>query len=189
MDINMVFMIPVEFRVPMKDVTELASGVERAIFEKPKNLGTHMKPLLIQGHLNRTPIGHMLVYGGASFNIMLLSLFKKLGHVKGDLKRTNLSLSSFAGDPIEAKGIICKELTIGGKTVSMTFFVVDVKGCHNVLLRWDWIDANECVLSTLYQCIIQRIGDEVVQANEEVCLAMAESQVDILGGGEDGVLI
>jgi hypothetical protein len=47
MDINMVFMIPVEFRVPMKDVTELASGVERAIFEKPKNLGTHMKPLLI----------------------------------------------------------------------------------------------------------------------------------------------
>jgi hypothetical protein len=32
-----------------------------------------------------------------------LSLFKKLSHVEGDLKRTNLSPSCFAGDPTEAK--------------------------------------------------------------------------------------
>jgi hypothetical protein len=40
------------------------------------------------------------------------------------------------------------------------------------------------VLSTLHQCIIQWIGDEVevVQADEEVCFVVAESQVDILGG-------
>jgi hypothetical protein len=48
----------------------------------------------------------------------------------------------------------------------------------------DWIHTNECVPSTLHQCVIQWIGDEVVvvQADEEVCVAMAESQVDILGG-------
>jgi hypothetical protein len=55
----------------------------------------------------------MLVDGGASINILPLSLFKKLGHVEGDLKRTNLSLGGFGGDPTEAKGIICKELTVG----------------------------------------------------------------------------
>jgi hypothetical protein len=38
-----------------------------------------------------------------------------LGHVESDLKHTNLSLSGFAGDPTEAKGIICKELTVGSK--------------------------------------------------------------------------
>jgi hypothetical protein len=126
----------------------------------------------------------MLIDGGASVNILPLSLFKKLGHVDGDLKRTDLSFSSFAGDPTEAKGIICMELTVGSKTVYTAFFVVDVKGRYNMLLGRDWIHANKCVLTTLHKCVIQWIGDEVEvdQADEEVCVAMAESQVDNLGG-------
>jgi hypothetical protein len=47
MDVNMVFTIPVEFRPPMEDVTELALGVEHAVFEKPENPDVHMKPLFI----------------------------------------------------------------------------------------------------------------------------------------------
>jgi hypothetical protein len=70
----------------------LALGAERAVFEKPENSGAYMKPLFIQGHLDGTSIGHMLVDGGAGINILPLSLFKKLGHVEGDLKRTNLSI-------------------------------------------------------------------------------------------------
>jgi hypothetical protein len=126
----------------------------------------------------------MLVDGGASVNILPLSLFRKLGHVESDLKCTNLSLSGFAGDPTEAKGIICKELTIWCKTVLTAFFVVDVKGRYNVLLWRNWIHTNECVPSTLHQYVIQWVGDEVemVQADEDVCIAMTESQVDIQGG-------
>jgi hypothetical protein len=126
----------------------------------------------------------MLVDGGASVNILSLSLFKKLGHVEGDLKCTNLSLSAFADDPTEAEGIMYKELMVGSKTVPTTFFVVDVKGCYNMLLGRDWIHTNGCVLSNLHQCIIQGVGDEVevVQADEDVCIIMAESQVDIQGG-------
>jgi hypothetical protein len=39
------------------------------------------------------------------------------------------------------------------------------------------LHTNECVMSTLHQCVIQWIGDEVdvVQADEEVCVAVAES--------------
>jgi hypothetical protein len=60
---------------------------------------------------------------------------------------------------------------VGSKTEPMAFFVVDVKGHYNVLLRWDWIHANECGPSTLHQCVIQWIGEEVevVQADKEVC--------------------
>jgi hypothetical protein len=183
MDVNMVFTISVEFRAPTEDVAELALGAERVVFEKTKNLGAHMKPLFIRGHLDGTPIRHMLIDGGASVNILSLSLFKKLGHIKGDLKHTNLSLSGFVSDLTEAKGIICMELMVGSKTMPTTFFVVDVQGCYNMLLGWDWIHANECVPSTLHQCIIQWIGDEVelVQADEEVCVVVAKSQVDILG--------
>jgi hypothetical protein len=135
MDVNMVFMILAEFCVQMEDVTELALGAERAMFEKPENPGAHMKPLFIRGHMDGTLIGDMLVDGGTSVNILLLSLFKKLNNIKGDLKRTNLSLSGFAGDPMKAKGIICKEVTVESKTMPMTFFVVDVKGRYNVLLE------------------------------------------------------
>jgi hypothetical protein len=172
MDINMVFMIPTEFCAPTEDVAELALGAERAMFEKPKNPGAHMKPLFSWGHLDETSIGHMLIDGGASINILLLSLFKKLGHVQCDLKRTNLSLSGFAHDPKEAKGIIYKEVMVGSKTMPTTFFVVDMKGHYNVLLGRDWIHANVCVPSTLHQCIIQLIGDEVelVQADKRCAL-------------------
>jgi hypothetical protein len=137
MDVNMVFMILTEFCVLMEGVVELALGAEHAVFEKPENPSAHMKPLFIRGHLDGTPIGHMLVDGGASINILPLSLFKKLDHVEGDLKRTNLSLSSFTGDPMETKGIICKLVTVGSKTVPMAFFVVDMKRHCNTLLRQD----------------------------------------------------
>jgi hypothetical protein len=47
MDVNMVFMILAEFRVPTEDAVELALGSERAVFEKPENPGAHMKPLFV----------------------------------------------------------------------------------------------------------------------------------------------
>jgi hypothetical protein len=121
----------------------------------------------------------MLVDGGTSINILSLSLFKNLSHVEGELKCTNLSLSGFASDLMKVKGIICKEIMVGSKTVHTAFFVVDVKGRYNMLLGWEWIHANGCVPSTLHQCIIQWIGDEVevVQTGENVCITVAESKL------------
>jgi hypothetical protein len=184
MHINMVFTILVEFHALAEDVAELMLGAGRAVFEKLKNPRTRMNPLFIRGHLDGMPIGHKLVDGGASVNILLLSLFKKLGHVKSDLKCTNLSLSGFVGDPTEAEGIICIELTVGSKTVPTTFFMVDVMGCYNMPLGRDWIHANEYVPSILNQCVIQWVDDktEIVQADEDVRIAVIESQVDIQGG-------
>jgi hypothetical protein len=79
--------------VPTEDVVELVLGAEHPVFDKSENSGAHMKPLFIQGHLDGTPIGHMLIDGGSSVNILPLSLFKKLIHVKGDLKCTNHSIA------------------------------------------------------------------------------------------------
>jgi hypothetical protein len=104
MDVNMVFTIPAEFHAPAEDIAELTLGAGRAVFEKSENPKACMKPLFIRGHLDGMLIGHMLVDGGASVNILSLSLLKKLGHVGSDLECTNLSLSGFAGDPTEAEG-------------------------------------------------------------------------------------
>jgi hypothetical protein len=77
-----------------------------------------------------------------------------------------------------------KELTIGSKTMSTTFFMVSVKGWYNVLLGRDWIHANGCVLSRLHQCLMQWVDDhvEVVEEDEATCVAMAEARVDVQEG-------
>jgi hypothetical protein len=120
-----------------------------------------MRPLYIKGHLDGTPINRMLVDGVACMNIMSWSLFRKLGHKEEELLNTNMMLSGFSGEAGDAKGFISNELTVGSKTVPMAFFVVDVKGRYNVLLGRDWIHANGCVPSTVHQCVIQWVGDEV----------------------------
>jgi hypothetical protein len=118
-----------------------------------------MRPLYIRGHLDGRPIGRMMVDDGASMNIMPLVTFQKFGQQESELKQTNLSFTGFAGEATEANGIVSKELTVGSKTLPMAFFVVDVKGRYNILLVCDWIHANECVLSTLHQCVIQWVSD------------------------------
>jgi hypothetical protein len=143
-----------------------------------------MKPLYIREHLDGALVGCMLVDGGASINILSQVMFDRLGHKDSDLKQTNLSLSGFSGERTEARGIVSKELTVGSKTMPTTFFMVDVKGCYNVLLGCDWIHMNGCVPSTLHQCMIQWVGDqvEVMEAEDAACVATMDSQVDVQGG-------
>jgi hypothetical protein len=98
--------------------------------------------------------------------------------------KTNTSLSAFTGGVTETKGVISAELTIGSKTLTTAFFVVDVGGRYNLLLGRDWIHANGCVLSTLHQCLMQFVGDEVevVVAEDSECVAATEVQDEIRDG-------
>lgn len=64
-----------------------------------------MRPLYQKGHIDGKPISRMLVYGGATVNLMPYSLFKKLERGPEDLKKTNIPLNGFNSEPMEAKGI------------------------------------------------------------------------------------
>ena len=68
------------------------------------------------------------------------------------------------------------ELIIGSKTLLTTFFVIDGKGSYSLLLGHDWIHANCCVPSTMHQCLIQWLGDDVelVRADESMSIAIAD---------------
>jgi hypothetical protein len=111
-------------------------------------------------------------------------VFEKLGPSEDDLMKTNMTLSCFSGEASNTKGVVTKELTVGSKSMPMAFFVVDVKGKYNVLLGRDWIHANGCIPSTLHQCVIQWVGDEVevIEADNSVCVAIAESQEGLQDG-------
>jgi hypothetical protein len=164
-----------------QEVARLDLGAAQGIFEKPGSLNGHMKHLYTKGHIDGTPVNWMLVDGGACVNIMLSSLFKKLGSEDCEPMKTNMTLSGFFREASEAKGIVSGELTVNSKTIPMAFFVVVVKGKYNILLECDWIHADGCVPSTVHQCIVQWIGDEVevVMADDTACVVATEMHEDL----------
>jgi hypothetical protein len=86
-----------------------------------------------------------------------------------------MRLTDFSDNISVTKGAICVELTVGSKSLSTNFFVVDAKGTYSLLLGRDWIHTICCVPSTMHQSLIQWIGDdvEVVPANSSVSISYA----------------
>jgi hypothetical protein len=127
MDINMVFTLPAEFRGAEEEVAQMCLGPKEAMFKKPEELSQHMKPLYVRGHIDRRPISRMLVDGGAAINLIPYSVFKKLEQEDDELIKTNLMLNGGGGgNSMEARGVISIGLTVGSKSLTTTFFVVEV---------------------------------------------------------------
>jgi len=81
------------------------------------------------------PMTKMLLDGGVVVNLMPYTTFYKLGKGLEDLLETNMMLKDFSGNASETRGV--EELTIGSKTLSTTFFVIDGKGTYSLLLGRD----------------------------------------------------
>jgi len=136
-DVNMVFMLPMEFLAPSSDdveisvpdqIAQLALDPITAIFEKPSNdERQHLNTLFVKGRVDWQPVSKILIDGGAAINIMPYVMYWKLGKGDQDLTRTDMMLKDFEGNVSSAKGIVCIELTIGSKTLPTTFFVINGK--------------------------------------------------------------
>jgi hypothetical protein len=126
------------------------------------------------------PISKMLVDGGVAINLLLYSIFKKLGTEDDELMKNNLTLNGIGGNSMEARGVISMELTVGSKSLAIAFFVVKVQGNYSLIFCRDWIHVNCCVPSTLHQFIIQWINDEieVVHTDESAYIALADATTD-----------
>jgi hypothetical protein len=85
---------------------------------------------------------------------MPYSIFKNLGREDDELVNTNLTLNGMGGNLMEARGLISMELTVGSKSLTTAFFVVEMQDNYSVILDRDWIHANRCIPSTLHQFII-----------------------------------
>jgi hypothetical protein len=93
LEINMVHLF-IDGSVPTEeDLAHLDFGPKDAMFQKPKDTDNDLKALYVKGHINGKPISRMLVDGGAIVNLMLYSLFKKLGGSDEELIKTNMTVS------------------------------------------------------------------------------------------------
>jgi hypothetical protein len=104
MDINIVFMLSIEFKGIEEDVAQMCLSPKEAVFKKPKVLSQHFKPLYIRGHIDGKPISRMLIDGSAAINLMSYSVFKKLGREDDELVKINLMLNGMGGNPMEDGG-------------------------------------------------------------------------------------
>ena len=89
------------------------------------------------------------------------------------------------GDPIGAKGVPFMELTVGSKTLATAFFISEVPGNFSLILRRDWIHANQCVPFTLHQILIQWIGDEIEVVHGDTSSFIATADSNTLGVHDD----
>jgi hypothetical protein len=101
-------------------------GLKEAMFEKPEESIEHLKLLYVQGHIDGRPISRMLINVGAVINLMLYSMFKKLEREDDEVIKINLTPNGMGGSPMEARGVVSMELTVGSKSLAITFCVVEV---------------------------------------------------------------
>jgi hypothetical protein len=182
-DTHMVFVLPTEFHSQGREelpVAQLDLGPWLVIFEKPRGKNyKHLKALYLKGYINAQPVNKMLVDTCAAVNIMPYSVLHRLERCTGDLIKTNVTLSDFNGQTLEAQSVLNVDLTVESKTVATSFFVVNSKSTYTILLGRDWIHANCCIPSTMHQCLIQWDGDkvEVVRADDSIEISHAAMSI------------
>jgi hypothetical protein len=134
-----------------------------------------LKALYLKGYINGHPVNKMLVDTGAAVNIMPYLVLRQLGCSAEDLIKTNVMLSDFNGQALEAHGI----LNMGSKTILTSFFIISSKSTYTVLLGRDWIHANCYIPSMMHQCLIQWDGDEVevVHVDDSIKISLAAMSV------------
>jgi hypothetical protein len=137
----MVFILPPEFYAPDRKelpVAQLDFGPRPVIFEKPREKNyKHLKALYLKVYINGHTVNKMLVDTGASVNIMPYSVLRRLGCSADDLIKTNVTLSDFIGQALEAQSVLNVDLTVGSKTIPTSFFIVSSKSTYTVLLGRD----------------------------------------------------
>ena len=80
------------------------------------------------------------------------------------------------------------KLTIGSKTLATVFFVAEVQGSYNLILRHEWIHGNRCVSSSLHRFLIQWVDNkvEIVHADSST---YATANAPLLGGYDDMICL
>jgi hypothetical protein len=126
MDINMVFTLLAEFKGVKEEVSQMCLDPKEVMFEKLEESSQHLKPLYIRDHINGRLISRMLINDGTAVNLILYSIFKKLGREDDELMKTNLTFNGVGGNPMEARGIISMELTVGSKSLATALFVIEM---------------------------------------------------------------
>ncbi|CAL9011571.1 unnamed protein product [Prunus brigantina] len=150
---------------------------EKVCYDMPtKKMSSHFKPLNVGAHFDGVPVSKVLMDMGATVNILLASIMRKLKKGSDELIPTETTVSGFVGDTMTSKGILPLQVRVGQKVRMIAFFVVETTAHFNALLGRDWIHGSMCVPSSLHQFLQFWHKDgsvEIVQADVRPFMASA----------------
>ena len=109
-------------------------------FIKPsKDMTWHLKSSYIKALINGRLIYWVFIDKRDILNVMAFVNLMKLGNSKSDLISTNMKVTNFFVNVMVSIGVLVTDITMGPKTLSLVFFVVDAKPTYFMLLGIDWI--------------------------------------------------
>lgn len=111
----------------------------------------HLKLLFIRAKVNNLVVNKVFVDGGATVNLMLYSLFKKIGKTYEDLKPHSMVLSNYEGKTNNILGVIQVDLSVVSTSKLTLFMVIKSNSNYNLQLGRKWIHEIGAVPSTLHQ--------------------------------------
>ncbi|XP_050918666.1 uncharacterized protein LOC127136113 [Lathyrus oleraceus] len=124
---------------------------QKATFERPSpGMMYHLKPLFIRAKVDGITVNKVFVDGGATINLMPHTLFKKMGKGDEDLRQHNMVLSNYEGKTNNIIGVIQVDLSVGTRTCSTLFMVINSKANFNLLLGREWIHGIGVVPSKVH---------------------------------------
>ncbi|XP_050918369.1 uncharacterized protein LOC127135773 [Lathyrus oleraceus] len=137
---------------------------QNAFFESSdEGLKNHLKPLFIRGKVEDVGVNKILVDGGATINLMMQFMLKRIGKFDTNVKPYNMVLSNYEAQIGHTLGVIHVDLTIGFIIRPTMFIVITSRANYNLLLSREWIHEIGAVPSSLYQRISIWRDDDIVK--------------------------
>lgn len=84
----------------------------------------HVRPLYVMAKFDGQLVSKVLVDNGATFNVLLASILRKLGKKKSDMLSIDLIMTNFYGTVMQPLGVISIELNISHHIDKRTFFLL-----------------------------------------------------------------
>lgn len=79
-------------------------------------------------------VNKVYVDGGAVVNLMLYSIFKKMGNTGENIRPHNTVLFNYEGKATNILGVIHVDLSVGSTSIPILFMVIKSNTNHNLLL-------------------------------------------------------
>ncbi|XP_021801928.1 uncharacterized protein LOC110746041 [Prunus avium] len=114
----------------------------------------HNDALVITLQIGNSKVKRVMIDGGSSAEVMFLNTFKRMKlDIKG-IRPNPTPLFAFDGSKARVIGDVTLPIIAAGKTLLVTFVVVDAPSAYNVIMGRDWIHRMDGEAST--RCQVMR---------------------------------
>ncbi|XP_028072456.1 uncharacterized protein LOC114274677 [Camellia sinensis] len=143
---------PQKQRTPSKQPHEAPS----IVFDDSDLIGVtlpHSDPLVIELHVSRSIVEHVLIDQGSTSEVMYYETFIKLDFNESDLSPVPHPLFGFNANLEYPLGKISLPVRAGSQTIDVEFLVIKLSSPYNLIMGRTWLHAIQDVPSTYHQLL------------------------------------